>query len=129
MKIKTKIITIALIALVVFSINSKEKTEPKIEKRIETKEIEKEETHKEWVEKQFSKWDGSHIELTKQIKESLNNPDSYKHVKTTYSVDKNKDLIVFTKFRATNEYSAVVTLTIKAQISHKDDTITILDVL
>ena len=37
-----------------------------------------------WVDNQFSIWDGSHKELTKLIKKSLNDEKSYKHIKTTY---------------------------------------------
>lgn len=70
------------------------------------------------VETQFSAWDGSHIELSKAIKWRLKDPDSYEHIKTTYSVIKNKDnifeLVVFTSYRAKNSFWGFVIENVKA---------------
>ena len=36
------------------------------------------------IDRQFSPWDGSHLKLTKVIKKSMNDEDSYDHVETSY---------------------------------------------
>jgi hypothetical protein len=76
------------------------------------------EQRREMIEKQFSAWDGSHRELTKFIKESMHDPKSYEHIKTTY-VDRGDHLIVETTFRGKNVYGGVVsnTIRVKALIS------------
>ena len=66
------------------------------------------------IEKAFNNWDGSHIELTKIIKATMNDPDSYKHVETKYS-DKGDYLIVKTTFRGKNAFGGVVTNWISAK--------------
>ncbi|MDD2633950.1 MAG: hypothetical protein PHW82_00455 [Bacteroidales bacterium] len=67
------------------------------------------------VKQQFSAWDGSHNGLTTYIKNSMNNPSSYEHVSTRYSIV--DDVInVETKFRGTNAYNAIVTNTAIANI-------------
>ena len=40
----------------------------------------------EKVKEQFSSWDGAHKNLEKAIKKNMNDPSSYEHVETTYSV-------------------------------------------
>jgi len=68
------------------------------------------------IEKQFSSWDGSHIKLEMYIKENLmNDPDSYKHVKTTYW-DMKTYVIVLTTFRGKNPFGGVVLNSIKAKV-------------
>ena len=67
------------------------------------------------IKSQFSPWDGSHNKLTGLIKSSMNDPDSYEHIKTTYS-QKTDHLIVITKFRGKNAYGGYVINTIKAKV-------------
>ena len=43
-----------------------------------------ERTHKEWVEKQFSIWDGSHKQFIELVKKQLNDEKSFKHKQTSY---------------------------------------------
>lgn len=43
------------------------------------------ETRQERIDHGFSAWDGSHIALTRMIKESMNDPKSFEHVETKYS--------------------------------------------
>ncbi|MEW6117320.1 MAG: hypothetical protein AB1553_10525 [Nitrospirota bacterium] len=62
---------------------------------------------KEKIERGFSAWDGSHRGLEKIIKESMNDPDSYKHEETVYW-DKGDYLIVKTTFRGKNAFGGVV---------------------
>lgn len=59
-----------------------------------------------WVGEQFSWWDGSHIELTKLIKNRLNDEKSYKHIKTEYYEMTSQDLVdAFNKALAESGYS------------------------
>ncbi|NLX26982.1 MAG: hypothetical protein GXY61_13665 [Lentisphaerae bacterium] len=68
----------------------------------------------ERIEKGFSAWDGSHIELTKVIKNAMYNPESYKHVKTTFS-DLGEHLLVFTTYRGSNAFGGIIPNTITAK--------------
>lgn len=60
------------------------------------------------VKEQFSSWNGSHKNLEKYIKASMNNPKSYEHVETRYQI-KDNTVMIYTKFRGTNAFNAVVT--------------------
>jgi hypothetical protein len=77
------------------------------------------------IEPQFSAWDGSHRNLERLVKEAMNNPDSYQHVKTVYW-DKGGYLIVQTTFRGTNAFGGVVPNTVKAKVSLDGDVLQIL---
>jgi len=70
----------------------------------------------ESIDDQFSKYDGSHRNLTRFIKENMNDPDSYDHVKTVYW-DRDDYLIVETTFRGKNAFGAVVKNSVKAKVS------------
>lgn len=61
----------------------------------------------ESIDKNFSPWDGSHLELTKLIKSKLKDPDSYEHIKTTYLV-KGDTILVFTNYRARNSFGGMM---------------------
>ncbi len=74
-----------------------------------------EELRKEKIERHFSQWDGSHKVLTRRIKESMNDPDSYEHVGTTY-MDMGNHLIVTTEFRGKNAFGGVVLNWIKVKV-------------
>ncbi len=80
----------------------------------------------EMIEDQFSSWDGSHSELTKVIKKSMNDPKSYDHVETVY-FDMGDHLIVNTTFRGENAFGGIVKNTIKAKISIDGENIEILE--
>jgi len=81
---------------------------------------------KEMIEKQFSAWDGSHIKLTRLIKDSMNDPDSYDHVKTKYW-DMKDHLIVLTTFRGKNDFGGTVKNTVKAKVSLDGEDIEIIE--
>lgn len=66
-----------------------------------------EQTRKETIEKSFSAWDGSHYNLERAIKKSMNDPKSYEHVKTIYW-DKDNHLIIQTTFRGKNAFGGTV---------------------
>ncbi|MCP4748304.1 MAG: hypothetical protein GY874_19530 [Desulfobacteraceae bacterium] len=73
-----------------------------------------EEKRLEQIKNGFSAWDGSHQDLTKLIKQSMNDPDSYKHEKTVYW-DMKDHLIVKTTFRGKNAFGGVVKNWVKAK--------------
>lgn len=68
------------------------------------------------IEAQFSAWDGSHIKLTRLIKDSMNNPKSYDHHETVYW-DMKDHIIVSATFRGENAFGGTVKNTVKAKIS------------
>ncbi len=74
-----------------------------------------EETHKQRIEKQFSIVNGEHINLTKAIKEKMQDPGSYKHIETTYN-DMDSFIVVAQSYTGTNELGAIVQGKVKAKI-------------
>lgn len=68
------------------------------------------------IRSQFSSWDGSHRNLERLIKKTMNDPDSYKHDETSY-LDKGDYLIVITTFRGKNAFGGVVRESVKAKVS------------
>lgn len=67
------------------------------------------------VKSQFSGYDGSHRNVEAAIKAAMRNPKSYEHVETRYLV--NPDTItVFTTYRGTNAFNAIVTNTVVATV-------------
>jgi len=74
----------------------------------------------------FSAWDGSHNELTKLIKQSMNDPDSYDHDETKY-FDNGDHLIVITMFRGKNAFGGVVKNSVKAKCSLEGNVIEVID--
>lgn len=68
----------------------------------------------EQIERGFSDWDGSHVVLTEAVKMSLNDPNSFEHVETSYW-DQKDHLIVKMKYRAKNTHGGVITKSIKAK--------------
>lgn len=77
------------------------------------------------LESQFSPWDGSHRSLERAIQKSMNDPDSYEHVETTYR-DMGDSLIVSTTFRGKNGFGAVVKNTVVAQVDLDGNILSIL---
>jgi len=70
------------------------------------------------IEAQFSSWDGSHNNLEKLIKSTMNDPDSYKHIETRYG-DEQDYLIVKTTFSGKNVFGGTVKNWVKAKIDIK----------
>lgn len=83
------------------------------ERSIIKAEQEKLASRKKTIESQFSSWDGSHIDLTRRIKDSMNDPDSYKHFKTRY-IDRGDHITVFAEFGGRNGFGGMVRNTISA---------------
>lgn len=67
-------------------------------------------THLQVVESKFSSWDGSHIELTKWIKENMNDPSSFEHVSTNYWYE-GDHMIIQEKIRGNNAFGAKILVT------------------
>ncbi len=86
--------------------------------------------HNQWIQSQFSVWDGSHTALKDLIKKRLNDEDSFKHIQTRYreintdedvkevnnilsgagkttTVQKG-DLFIVTEFSAKNGFNATI---------------------
>lgn len=80
---------------------------------------------KEQIEAQFSRLDGSHIQLARLIKKSMNDPDSYEHDDTTYS-DKGDYLMVRTYFRGRNAFGGMVRNQVTAKVDLEGNVIEII---
>ena len=66
--------------------------------------------YKKWIESQLSSWDGSNKQLKDITKQHLNNPDSFKHIKTVYYENKSLDYIIIEMtFTAENGFGGTVT--------------------
>lgn len=108
----------------------KEQEEAKIKKEEEEARAKKEqeEARTANIEKQFSDWNGQHVKLTKLIKESMNDPKSYEHVKTVY-FDMEDHLIINTTFRGSNAFGGTVTNTAKGKASIDGENVELLEIL
>ncbi len=51
---------------------------------VEADKLAEKANHEEWINNQFSIWDGKHKKLTELIKDSLNDSKSFKHIETNY---------------------------------------------
>ena len=78
------------------------------------------------IEKAFSAWDGSHMKLEELIKPTLHDPDSYKHIKSSYW-DMGDHTVVLTRYSGTNAFGARVQGWVKAKASLKGDVLEIVD--
>ena len=70
-------------------------------------EVKKVLTRAEIIDNQFSPWDGSHIKLTKKIKEQMNDPDSFEHIETRFK-DLGNEIVVQESFRGKNAFGGLV---------------------
>ena len=86
----------------------------------------KERNRTEQIQSGFSSWDGSHRKLEEQIQSSMEDPDSYEHVKTVYA-DEGEYLIVKTQFRGRNAFGGVVTNTVTAMCTLDGQGVVIID--
>jgi len=94
--------------------------------RLEEQKRKAEIARKEDLKSQFSSWNGSHRNLVRLIKESMNDPGSYKHVKTVYW-DKGDHLVVKTSFRGKNAFGGVVLNYVTAEVSLNGQILEIID--
>lgn len=75
----------------------------------------KEQAVQDKIKKSFSSYDGSHRGLVKFVKANMNDPKSFEHVKTTYTVQPTGYLIVKMEYRGKNAFGGVVKNTIGAE--------------
>lgn len=94
------------------------KTENEAQRRL----VERQKMIDEFEKKCFSSWDGSNRELVKFVKNNMNDPKSFEHVKTNYWVGKDY-AVVEMQFRGKNAFNAVVTNVVSAKINLEDCTI------
>lgn len=80
----------------------------------------------ELINKQFSSWDGSHRGLTKVIKQSMHDPDSYEHVETRFG-DYGDYILVVTKFRGNNKFGATVLSSVSAKVDFNGNVIEVVN--
>lgn len=76
------------------------------------------------VDRQFSKFDGSHRSVEAAVKSRLNNPSSYEHVKTQYTVNPDS-VTVYATYRAKNAFGAVVTGNATAEVDAAGDVLSL----
>lgn len=80
----------------------------------EEPELSPEEQRREFVEAQFSAWDGSHRELVKVVKDSMNDRRSFEHIETRYT-DNGDTIVLQMRFRGSNAFGALVQNTVIAE--------------
>ncbi len=109
------------------------------EEKAQLAEAEAQKAHDDWVESQFSAWDGSHNEFVRLVKENMNDPKSFEHVETKYLVLSTQeqidevgkgeigDLYIYMKFRGTNAFGGKILSEAEGLASYKKQTITILN--
>lgn len=83
-------------------------------------------SRKEIIKKQSSPWDGSHRNLERLIKKTMNDPASYEHVETRYG-DQGDHILVATTFRGRNGFGGVVTQTMSAKLSLSGDILEVIE--
>lgn len=75
------------------------------------------------ISEAFSVWDGSHLDLTRTVKDSMNDPNSYEHIETTYidngqTLFNNSDyLLVIMEFSGMNAFGGRVRNIVRAKTS------------
>lgn len=82
--------------------------------------------HKALIEKQFNHLDGSHINLTERIKESMNDPESYENVNTNYE-DRDSFIIVYQNYTGKNAFGGRVRGFVKAKVDTLGNVLSIIE--
>lgn len=91
-----------------------------------TKPITPEQQRNKKIELQFSRWDGSHKNLTQIIKNAMNDPRSYEHIETVY-LDLKTHLVILTNYRGKNAFGGVVPAWVKAKADLDGNVIEIIE--
>jgi hypothetical protein len=84
----------------------------------------KQKAYKDWIDAQFSPWDGSNTYLVDLVKENMNDPHSFEHVKTEYW-DMKTYLIVKMTYRGKNAFGGLILQNVTAKSDYKANTIKI----
>lgn len=66
--------------------------------------------------KNISSWDGSHMGIVVAVQQSMNDPDSFEHVKTTYGEHKKGGFIVSMAYRGNNSFGAKILTSIDIRV-------------
>ena len=82
------------------------------------------EDYQNWIDSQFSAWDGSNTYLVKLIKENLNDPKSFEHVETVYS-DEGTYILVKMTYRANNAFGGLVLQNVTAKADYETQYISV----
>lgn len=85
--------------------------------QVKAVELSPEEQRKKKLEALFNPWDGSVRALVEVVKSHMNDPDSFKHVKTTYK-DKPSYVLVQMTYRGKNAFGGVVTNSIRVSMDY-----------
>lgn len=86
----------------------------------------KAETKAKSIQNQFSSWNGAHINLERTIKTSMNDPKSFEHIESSY-IDQGDYILVQTRFRGTNAFSAKVINVVKAKVDLQGTILEVID--
>lgn len=82
----------------------------------------------EWVKSQFSGWDGSHKALVELVKENMNDPKSFQHAKTTYTIDtEQKSINIHMKYRGKNGFGGLILTSVTAVATYKDNLLKVIE--
>lgn len=98
-----------------------------------------EEEYEEWLNGQFSAWDGAHHDLVKLVKNNMNDAKSFEHVETRYlRIQTQKhidtvgngaeidDVYLYMKFRGANAFGGKVLTEVEALVDKGAGTIKII---
>ena len=83
------------------------------QEELDEPELSPDEQRRELVEEQFSAWDGSHLELVRFVKDSMNDPKSFEHIETKYR-DDDETILIQMRFRGANAFGGLVVNTVVA---------------
>lgn len=85
--------------------------------------VNKEGTTKDPDAAYFSTWDGSNPELVEKVKESMNDPESFKHISTGTLNNPDGTIKIQMKFSGKNGFGGTVTNTVTANFDKSTRTI------
>lgn len=106
------------------AVKDAEETEKKMKEKANKEEYEK------WIKEQFSVWDGSCKKIKDMTIQSLNDPDSFKHISTKYWEQADmKSIIISMEFTAKNGFGGTIRSIAKGTLSRSDGTITNFEIL
>ena len=80
-------------------------------------------TRIEQIDNQFSPWDGSHIKLTREIKKTMNDPESFDHIETRFK-DLGNEIVVHESFRGKNSFGGLVVNKVIATVDIEGNVLT-----
>lgn len=76
----------------------------------------------------LSGWDGSHREVVRRVKSRLRDPDSFEHIETRITPNKNGEHTVIMQYRAKNGFGGMTVGSALATIANSDCSVSSLDI-